>query len=196
MATTRPEASETTGTLRETSGVTAPVTTSWEVVGCALAATNGNCSGWSTWKRLRSTSDTTSAGGGASAAASRRPLQPKIVSVRSMETRRRPISRPLHFIKKSISATTDLRRPSENAEGASRWGRSRRYLPQVVDPAFAWAPERRAERARKDEGPRRRLAAHGGGLRDSAGTGSRTLTPFRFAPLLSALQQSPRASPN
>src|SRR5271157_3112865 len=91
MATTRPEASETTGTLRETSGTTVPVTTNSEVVGCAVASTGGKCSGWSTVKRLRSTSGTTLAGGGASAAASTCPLHPSSISGKNMEARRRPI---------------------------------------------------------------------------------------------------------
>jgi hypothetical protein len=62
MAMTRPEASETTGTLRETSGVTVPVTTNSEVVGCSAAAASGNCSGWSTEKRAASGNGTTLAG--------------------------------------------------------------------------------------------------------------------------------------
>src|ERR1022692_4159941 len=99
MATTRPEASETTGTLRETSGVTVAVTTNSEVVGRAVAATSGNCSGWSTVKRVGSAAGTTLAGGGASAAASTRSLHPLSISGKSREMRRRPIFRFLLFMR-------------------------------------------------------------------------------------------------
>src|SRR5208282_4421598 len=91
-------ASETTGTLRETSGVTVPVTTNSEAVGCAVAAARGKCSGWSTVKRLRSTSGTTLAGGGTSAAASTCSLQPQNISGKSTATNRRPIGRLRFFI--------------------------------------------------------------------------------------------------
>src|SRR5476649_392836 len=64
MATTRPEASETTGTLRETSGATVPVTTSSETEGRAAAVASGNCSGRSTLKRVASPAGTTLGGGG------------------------------------------------------------------------------------------------------------------------------------
>src|SRR5580700_6521115 len=76
MATTRPEASETTGTLRATSGVTVPVTTNSEVVERSTAAVSGNCSGWSTANRLGSAPGTMFAGGGASAAGSACAVQP------------------------------------------------------------------------------------------------------------------------
>src|SRR5271166_5731329 len=113
MATIRPEASETTGTLRETSGATVPVTTNTEVVGCALASTSGNCSGRSTAKRFRSTSGTMFAGGGASAAASTCPLQPPSISDKTIKarTRRRAILRFLFFMGTSgrRSATTNNR---------------------------------------------------------------------------------------
>jgi hypothetical protein len=39
------EASVITGTLRETSGVTTPVTTSSNLASCATAVASGNCSG-------------------------------------------------------------------------------------------------------------------------------------------------------
>src|ERR1035438_5755410 len=107
MATTRPEARETTGTLREISGVTAPVTTNSEVVGCAVASASGNCSGWSTVNRLRSTSGTMLAGGGASAAASTYPLlQSTRVSSKGIERKTRTNTQPLLFISESIFATT------------------------------------------------------------------------------------------
>src|SRR5208282_2410561 len=99
MATTRPEASETTGTLRETSGVTAPVTTNSEAVGCAVAAASGKCSGWSTVKRLRSTSGTTLAGGGDAAAASTGRLQPPSIGNTNKQMRKRPLLRILWFIR-------------------------------------------------------------------------------------------------
>src|SRR5208282_888307 len=111
-------ASETTGTLRETSGVTVPVTTNSEVVGCAVASTKGKCSGWSTVKRLRSTSGTTLAGGGASAAASTGPSQPTSINGKNMEARRRPILRLLFFIRtpyprrQTIDTSPKLRRSS------------------------------------------------------------------------------------
>src|ERR1700735_652802 len=63
----RPEASDTTGTLRETSGVTVPVTTNSEVVACSVAAASGNCSGRSTEKRAASGNGTTLGSGGAPA---------------------------------------------------------------------------------------------------------------------------------
>src|SRR5271166_3498992 len=106
MATTRPEASETTGTLRETSGATVAVTTNSEVVGCAVASTSGNCSGWSTVNRLRSTSGTTVAGGGAAAAASTALLQPPRASNMGMESNTGTSTQPRLFISDSILATT------------------------------------------------------------------------------------------
>ena len=45
ISTTRPEASEMTGTFRETSGVTAPVTCNSGAASCLAALTTGNCSG-------------------------------------------------------------------------------------------------------------------------------------------------------
>src|SRR5579872_2712865 len=68
MALTRPDASDTTGTLRDTSGVTVPVTTSSEVAGRAVDLARGNCSGWSTLNRLGSAPGMTLGGGGAPAA--------------------------------------------------------------------------------------------------------------------------------
>src|SRR5579871_2135835 len=65
MDMTRPEASDTTGTLRPTSAVTAPVTINSDVAGWLTAAANGNCSGWSTLNRVISTAEVTRAGGGA-----------------------------------------------------------------------------------------------------------------------------------
>ena len=41
----RPVASDGTGTCFDTSGVTVPVTTNSDVVGCSVAAASGNCSG-------------------------------------------------------------------------------------------------------------------------------------------------------
>src|SRR5271157_1529191 len=123
MATTRPEASETTGTLRETSGVTAPVTTNSEVVGCAVASASGNCSGWSTVKRLGSAPGTMLAGGGASAAASTFPrLQPQRVSSKGMESKTGTNTQPLLFISESLFATTNNRRLSN--------------IPQTARPPF------------------------------------------------------------
>src|ERR1035438_319746 len=99
MAVTRPEASETTGTLRATSGVTAPVTTNSEVVERLTAAASGNCSGWSTAKSVMSTSGVTLAGGGASAAwSARAPWQAASVNADVIATTRHPISRFLLFI--------------------------------------------------------------------------------------------------
>src|SRR5208282_1409234 len=102
MATTRPEASETTGTLRDTSGVTTPVTTNSELVGCAAAVASGNWSGRSTVKRLRSTSGTTLAGGGASASALTGPLQPLSIGNTDKQTRKKAILRFLWFIRTSL----------------------------------------------------------------------------------------------
>src|SRR5260370_23487617 len=78
MATTRPEASDRTGTLRAISGVTAPVTINSEAAGRAAASASGNCSGRSTVNRLTSTPGTMWAGGGAWAARSASLLQPQI----------------------------------------------------------------------------------------------------------------------
>src|ERR1039457_5710740 len=89
MATTRPEASETTGTLRATSGVTAPVTTNSEVVGRFTAAVSGNCSGSSTVNKLGSAPGTTLAGGGASAAGSACAVQPTSTSSAARERTKR-----------------------------------------------------------------------------------------------------------
>src|SRR5579864_1809518 len=76
MATTRPEASETTGTLRAISGVTVPVTTNSEFAGRSTPAARGNCSGCSTVNRAGSAPGTIFACGGASAAGSACAVQP------------------------------------------------------------------------------------------------------------------------
>src|SRR5208337_5627655 len=99
MTMTRPEARETTGTLRETSGATIPVTTSSEVVDLETAAASGYCSGWSTVNRLASAPGTTMAGGGASAASSPCTLlQPPRVASDAMNMKRTPILKRLLFI--------------------------------------------------------------------------------------------------
>jgi len=49
--------------LREMSGLTVPVTTSFEAVATDVAAARANCSGCSTVRRLTSTSGTTLTGG-------------------------------------------------------------------------------------------------------------------------------------
>src|ERR1700676_1257378 len=98
MATTRPEARETTGTLRDTSGVTVPVTTNSDVVGRAVASASGNCSGWSTVNRLTSTPGTTLAAGGASAARLAPLPQPPRFGSAAIKMRIRPTSKVLLFI--------------------------------------------------------------------------------------------------
>jgi hypothetical protein len=74
MSTTRPEASETTGTVRETSGLTTPVTVSEGAATCSSAATSGNWSGRLTSKTLESARRSTRSGGGASAVGSALPF--------------------------------------------------------------------------------------------------------------------------
>src|ERR1017187_3728896 len=110
MATTRPEASETTGTLRETSGVTAPVTTNSETVGCAVAAASGNCSGWSTVKRLRSTSGTTLAGGGRCRRRIDRPVAAAKHRQYEQADEKKTIVKNSIVHKDSLSATTNMLR--------------------------------------------------------------------------------------
>src|ERR1700733_13185446 len=68
ISTTRPEASVTTGTVRATSGYTAPVTTNFDGASYCAAVATGYRSGWSTEKWVTSRPGTTVAGGGASAA--------------------------------------------------------------------------------------------------------------------------------
>jgi len=120
MATTRPEASETTGTLRETSGVTVPVTTNVEVVGCAVAAASGNCSGRSTVKSVGSAPGTMLAEGGASAAGSPCALlHPPRSSSAKMEIKTRLISRPLFFMSKVQFAAANMRTPLLELRNAS-----------------------------------------------------------------------------
>src|ERR1700683_4750259 len=67
-STTRPEASVTTGTVRATSGYTAPFTTNFDGASYCVAVATGYRSGWSTPKCDTSRPETTVAGGGASAA--------------------------------------------------------------------------------------------------------------------------------
>src|SRR5579872_3004595 len=94
----RPEASDTTGTLRDTSGVTVPVTTNSEVVGRLVAVASGNCSGCSTVNRLASGARKTLASGGAPADAASASgcactlPQPANTSSEKMQTSRRLIS--------------------------------------------------------------------------------------------------------
>src|SRR5271154_4649156 len=67
ISTTRPVASEITGTVREISGLTDPVAMSFDVEMYAAAVASGNCSGWSTCTTLASCSCSTLVWGGASA---------------------------------------------------------------------------------------------------------------------------------
>src|ERR1035437_1625974 len=64
ISTTRPEASDGTGTCRDTSGVTTPVTFNSGEATYSPALARGNCSGWSTLKLLASMSGSTVAGCG------------------------------------------------------------------------------------------------------------------------------------
>src|SRR5262249_15740734 len=73
------------GTLRDTSGLTTPVTLSSGAASCAVAVASGNCSGWSTRNALASPSCSTIVGGGAPAAAS--PVLPRAVQ---------PAAKPAH----------------------------------------------------------------------------------------------------
>src|SRR5471030_498414 len=108
MATTRPDASDTTGTLRETSGATVPVTTSSETEGRAVAESSGNFSGWSTVNRVASPAETTLGGGGSPAPVSPCALlHPARVS---SEMRSRPTSKLLVCIRKFISVTASYQR--------------------------------------------------------------------------------------
>src|ERR1700734_2177059 len=70
MSTMRPEASEITGTVREISGNTVPVTNSCDGAWYSVAVAIGYNSGCSTAKNEGSSAGITLAGGGASAAAS------------------------------------------------------------------------------------------------------------------------------
>src|ERR1700678_2636480 len=70
MSTTRPEASEITGTVREMSGNTVPVTNICDGAWYSVAVAIGYSSGCSTAKNEGSSAGITLAGGGASAAAS------------------------------------------------------------------------------------------------------------------------------
>src|ERR1035441_3747191 len=99
---TRPEASETTGTLRETSGMTVPVTINSESAERSVAAASGNCAGWSTVNRAGSAPGTTLGAGGAPAAALSSACACtllQLVSVRTeeIEIRSRIIPGPLCF---------------------------------------------------------------------------------------------------
>src|SRR5215469_6607508 len=58
---------EITGTFREISGLTVPVTVNWVAERCSTARVSENCSGWSTCKTLDSSACSTTGGGGASA---------------------------------------------------------------------------------------------------------------------------------
>src|ERR1035438_4058783 len=103
MAVTRPEASETTGTLRDTSGVTVPVTTNSEVVGCWVAVASGNCSGWSTENRAAFAKGTTLASGGAPCAGSASAfLQPVGAITESTAINTRANTGPLPFATKAL----------------------------------------------------------------------------------------------
>src|ERR1039458_4708325 len=105
MAITRPEDRETTGTLRETSGATVPVTTNSEVVGCSVAAASGNWSGWSTEKRAASANGTTLASGGAPSGVSPLTLLQACSSSKAgRDTARRIASTGLGFIRGLQSA--------------------------------------------------------------------------------------------
>src|ERR1017187_2014679 len=104
METTRPEASEITGTLRAMSGFTVPVTTNSGAVACAVAVATGNCSGCWTEKTLTSNPGTILAEGGASALVSARaPPQPSRSSSDGTRAMRRPIFKTLLFIRDSFS---------------------------------------------------------------------------------------------
>src|SRR5580658_1852626 len=65
----RPDASEITGTFREISGITVPVTNNCDGAWYSVAVTIGYRSGCSTAKKATSTPETTLAVGGASASA-------------------------------------------------------------------------------------------------------------------------------
>src|SRR5471030_3054045 len=108
MATTRPEASDTTGTLRETSGATVPVTASSETEGRAVAEASGNFSGWSTVNRVASPAETTLGGGGSPAPVSPCALlHPARVSSKMSSG---PITNLLVFIRQFISVTASYQR--------------------------------------------------------------------------------------
>src|SRR5579871_1043587 len=89
MPTTRPVASETTGTFRAMSGVTVPVTTNSDNAGRSVAIARGNCSGCSTPNKPGSAANTTFGDGGASAVGSLCFVHPAITaSPAKVETRR------------------------------------------------------------------------------------------------------------
>src|ERR1017187_3618063 len=102
MDTTRPDASEITGTARAISGFTVPVTTNSGAAVWDVAVATGNCSGCSTEKTLTSKPGTTFAVGGASALVSARaPPQPSRISSAGTKARRRPIFIMLRVIRDS-----------------------------------------------------------------------------------------------
>src|ERR1700679_1604598 len=76
ISTMRPEAREITGTFREMSGITVPVTNNCDGAWYSVAATNGYRSGCSTANKETSTPEITLAGGGASSASTLLLLQP------------------------------------------------------------------------------------------------------------------------
>src|ERR1700730_6010929 len=93
-----------TGTFRETSGFTAPVTINSGDVVRAVAVARETCSGCSTANKLTSISGTTFAVGGAPTVASARaPPQPLSSSSDGTRLIRRPTFRALLFITDSNS---------------------------------------------------------------------------------------------
>ena len=93
ISTTRPVASEITGTVLLTSGVTTPVTFNVGAAKYSVAFTRGNCSGCSTVKRPTSSAFSTLGAGGA-------PLSPTPLSRRIRQprcTRANPKCQPICF---------------------------------------------------------------------------------------------------
>src|ERR1700686_2705257 len=99
MATTRPDARETTGTLRAISGVTVLVTANAENASRAIAVASGYWSGCSTVTRAASGPGTTVTGGGASwAGFPCAAPHPARASSEEIEIRGKKILQPLIFI--------------------------------------------------------------------------------------------------
>src|ERR1700682_5331019 len=99
-----------TGTFREMSGFTVPVTTSFGAAAYSTAAASGNCSGWSTEKRLTSVSANTVAGGGASAAGFPCALlHPPRKRSTGMKIKRKLVFRPLFFMGTIYFSTANIK---------------------------------------------------------------------------------------
>src|ERR1700678_982804 len=100
MSTTRPDASEITGTVRAMSGITVPVTNNCDGAWYSVAVTIGYRSGCSTAKKETSTPEITLAGGGASESAfTLSLLQPLVLRDTAIAISVRPNANLILFIR-------------------------------------------------------------------------------------------------